>query len=633
MTKKIFSMFFIFALVICGCAPDADGTSTINEYESSGPTIDENGASSITDPLNDKSVEEILSSMTLDQKIGQMLMLSIRSWDDSPVNSTIPSDLQEMISKYYVGNIILFAENFSTVEDTVKLTSSLQNALDINIPMFISVDQEGGNVVRLSEGCSLPGNMALGAIGLEESSYTAGVITGKQLYALGVNTNFAPSLDVNNNPQNPVINIRSFSEDPTIVASLGSAMISGIQSQNVSACAKHFPGHGDTQTDSHVGLPTIYKTLEELQSTELIPFQSAIDSGIDMIMTGHIQFPQIEHKKINDIFVPATLSQKIITEILKEEMGFDGVVVTDSLQMDAISQNFSTEEGAILSIAAGADILLMPLSVLNAGETEKLEALIASIKNAVETNRISEERINDAVTRILKVKKTRNLWEVSKVNIEEKISSSLSVIGNAEDKATERELASKAITVLENKTGELFSSLSQNGNVLFCVPSESIKTNVEFAIERLKKENSFDLNYNVRIYDQEKSTKGLDVTSFDGVIVFTDTTSSWKVSGAVEIYDKARLKGVPVGVVSCRLPYDASLFTAADCLLVCYCPKGDAPQNETSAFGVNIPAAIEVIFGVSQGEGKLPVTIFKTSSNGTIDFNTVIYPLGFSQMG
>jgi beta-N-acetylhexosaminidase len=638
MHKRIISLLLFIVLIISGCASGTDSSNgnssdvSDNIWDNSLETSKDNEIQSENNSSADNSqseIDEILSSMTTKEKIGQMIMLSIRSWEDKPISTTIPSGVEKMISKYSIGNIILFAENFTTVEDTVKLTHSLQNALDSDIPMFISVDQEGGNVVRLSNGCSLPGNMALGAIGTEEAAYKAGVITGEQLGALGVNMNLSPTLDVNNNPSNPVINIRSFSENPELVAKLGVSMIKGINSGNVASCLKHFPGHGDTETDSHYGLPSINKSLEEIKNMELIPFAAAINNDVDAIMTAHIQFPQIETEKVNGLVLPATLSKKIITNLLKEEMGFDGIVITDSMHMEAIVSYFSPKDAAIMAINAGVDILLMPANVLSAYDYDKLSEIIDGIYGAVNKGEISKERIDDAVRRILTVKLKRNLWEYEKLSLDEKIEKALTVVGNAEAKKTERDLAAKAVTVLENKTENMFADLV-NGKTLFCVPSRSIKNNVEFAVERLKSEGKLNISYDINVYSGRNGEKNPSLSGYDSVIILTDTSSTWETETPLGIYQKSMQKNIKTAVISCRLPYDAVLFKDATCLMACYCPKGDAPQTETSTFGVNIPGAIEVLFGISKGEGKLPVTLYDVTPKGIINKNTVVYPYGYN---
>ena len=305
---------------------------------------------------NEEKAREIVADMTLEEKIGQKLMLSFRSgWtmrDGTSVSAvtTINDEIYDIIGTYDIGSVILFAANFdpdATVN--VELTDGLQRAamdesLGKNaIPLMLGADQEGGIVYRLTGGTALPGNMALGASGDTDNAVMAGEIIGSELSAVGVNANFAPDADVNNNANNPVIGLRSFSSDPQIAAEFTSAYIAGVQKQNVATSAKHFPGHGNVSTDSHTGLPSIDSTKEELYATELVPFQAAIDAGTDMIMTAHIQFPNIVteqlYSSLQDEWMspPATMSREILTDLLRGEMGFDGVIVTDSMTMDGVA--------------------------------------------------------------------------------------------------------------------------------------------------------------------------------------------------------------------------------------------------------------------------------------------------------
>lgn len=332
--------------------------------------------SNVDAATNADKAKELVSKMTLEEKIGQKMMLSFRSgWtmkDGTKIASVqnINDEIYELIGKYDIGSVILFAANFNAdATVNVELTDGLQRAAmdkDLgknNIPLLIAADQEGGIVYRLTGGTALPGNMALGATNNTENAVKAGEIIGSELSAVGVNTNFAPVADVNNNPNNPVIGLRSFSSNPQLAAKFTAAYIEGIQNKNVATTAKHFPGHGNVATDSHTGLPSISSTKEELYQTELVPFQAAIDSGTDMIMTAHIQFPNVvteqiySDKKGELMSPPATLSREILTDLLRDEMNFDGVIVTDSMTMQGVANYFDVNERNLLAVKAGVDIL------------------------------------------------------------------------------------------------------------------------------------------------------------------------------------------------------------------------------------------------------------------------------------
>lgn len=264
--------------------------------------------------------------------------------------------------------------------------------------MWIAIDQEGGMVARIDHKrvSRIPGNMALGATGNPDYSYGVSRVSAEELLQLGINMNFAPCLDVNNNARNPVIGVRSFGEDPERVAEHGVAVIKAFQEKGLSAAAKHFPGHGDTNVDSHMGLATVEHDLDRLQQVELKPFIEAIRAGVDVIMTAHVIFPAIEPERI-----PATLSRSVLTGLLREDLAYDGIIVTDCLEMHAIAKFFGIGEGAVNAIEAGADVVLVSHTL-----NDQIEA-IEAVKHAVRTGRISEKTIDAAVTRILALKNKR----------------------------------------------------------------------------------------------------------------------------------------------------------------------------------------------------------------------------------
>jgi beta-N-acetylhexosaminidase len=285
-------------------------------------------------------------TLTLEEKIGQLIVFG---FDALKLND----HAIDMITKYKVGNVILFARNIRTPKQLLKLNQSLQqlSIKTTGIPLLITIDQEGGMVTRIkNQATFFPGAMTISASDHIENSYLVGKLMGSELHHLGVNMNLAPTLDINNNPFNPVIGVRSYSDDPSRVAAYGVEFIKGLQ-EHVIATAKHFPGHGDTTVDSHLSLPTINKTLDELRELELVPFKEAIDNGLKAIMTTHIDFPKITEGK------PATLSKKILTDVLRTELNFKGLIITDCMQMQAIQQTYTTKKGSLLAIEAGANLV------------------------------------------------------------------------------------------------------------------------------------------------------------------------------------------------------------------------------------------------------------------------------------
>ncbi|HIW35205.1 MAG TPA: beta-N-acetylhexosaminidase [Candidatus Paenibacillus intestinavium] len=330
-----------------------------------------------------------ISQLTVKQKIGQLLMVGFEG-------RTIPSHVERLFRDYHIGSIIYFRRNVGKTTQIKQLCDDLQQLSSqySSIPLSIAIDQEGGMVARIDQDITvMPGQMTIGATGNATHAYDAGAISGMEMAQLGITVNFAPVLDVNNNAQNPVIGIRSFGENAELVALFGTQMINGYQDMGVSACAKHFPGHGDTTADSHYELPSVAHNLERIHAIELVPFKAAINANVDMIMTAHVQFPALEPSG-----KPATLSYHVLTELLREKLAFNGVIVTDCLEMNAISQGVGVGAGAVEAFKAGADLILV------SHRLERQLAAFDALEAAIESGEISEERLNQSVERILKLK-------------------------------------------------------------------------------------------------------------------------------------------------------------------------------------------------------------------------------------
>ncbi|WP_405157523.1 beta-N-acetylhexosaminidase [Paenibacillus sp. FSL H8-0283] len=334
-----------------------------------------------------------LNDLTLGQKVGQLLMCGFHS-------QHADGQITRLIRDYHVGGVIYFRRNVESVDQLTRLSAELQEmAAEAGaLPLMISVDQEGGMVARIDqEGMTqVPGNMALGATGNAEYTLECAQILGRELKNIGIDMNLAPVVDVNNNPLNPVIGVRSYGEHAESVAAHGVAAITGYQSQGIAATAKHFPGHGDTAVDSHLGMVTVPHDRNRLEQMELLPFRKAIEAGVDAIMTAHVMFPSIEPEPI-----PATLSYKVLTGLLREEMGFEGIIITDCLEMHAISKPYGVAEAAVRAVEAGADLILVSHTLQD--QVAALEAIV----EAVRTGRISEEVIHQAVERIMTWKRKR----------------------------------------------------------------------------------------------------------------------------------------------------------------------------------------------------------------------------------
>jgi beta-N-acetylhexosaminidase len=323
--------------------------------------------------------------MTLKQKIGQCCLFGFEGL-------VPPSTLEIFIREWGLGGVILLGGNLRDPRQILDLTRTLQ-AWAPGPPLFIAVDQEGGRVLRLKPPFTqFPPVARLGALNSERFSAEVGRVIGRELKAVGINVDFAPVLDVHTNPENPVIGDRAFASDPDVVARMGIAFFQGLQAEGVLATGKHFPGHGDTSTDSHLELPVARQPLDRLKGVELYPFRRAIEAGLQMLMTAHVLYPAL------DPDLPATLSPAILTRLLREEMGFQGIVVSDDLTMEAIAAHWSPQEAACRFFEAGGDLLLS----VQAPKVQ--QSLLNGLMDAVRFKRLTEERIEASVARILKVK-------------------------------------------------------------------------------------------------------------------------------------------------------------------------------------------------------------------------------------
>jgi beta-N-acetylhexosaminidase len=338
------------------------------------------------------------AGMTLEEQIGQVLAAGF--------HSTTPSqDIIDLIQNHHVGNIILFKRNIQSAQQVLELTHSLQRIAKEaghRHPLLIMIDQENGMVRRLGQATTLfPGNMALGAIGSETIAYDIALAAGRELQALGINMNLAPVVDVNNNPANPVIGVRSFGEDPCCVARLGTAMVQGYRAAGVITTLKHFPGHGDTTTDSHLALPVIPYTMERLEAVELAPFKSAIKAGADSVMIAHLYLPYLMRGNM----LPSTVSHTVVTELLRKKLDFEGLIISDCMEMQALVDTVGTEQGAVKALQAGIDLVLVSHC------HSRQRGSIKAIQAAVEDGTLSADKICQAAERILQLKARFLSWD------------------------------------------------------------------------------------------------------------------------------------------------------------------------------------------------------------------------------
>jgi beta-N-acetylhexosaminidase len=340
-----------------------------------------------------RKAEQKLAKMSLDEKIGTMIIAGVEG--TNPTNKT-----KWMIQDQHVGGIIFYKNNIKSQEQFVSYVNALKKWNQQNpSPLFISIDEEGGKVSRLPGIKKIPTAMSIGEKQDLAYAQNIGTYIGNASKSMGINMDYAPVLDINSNPNNPVIGDRSYGTTSKQVSDVGRAVMKGIQSTGIIPVIKHFPGHGDTSIDSHLNLPIVYKSLKQLQSFEWKPFEDAIHEGADAVMVAHILFPKMDDK------YPASLSPTIITDQLRNTIGFQGVVITDDLTMGAISQNYKIDKAAVHAVQAGSDILLI------AHGYDNVSNVVSALKTSINNGEITEDRINESVLRILMLKEKYNLTD------------------------------------------------------------------------------------------------------------------------------------------------------------------------------------------------------------------------------
>jgi beta-N-acetylhexosaminidase len=414
--KIIIAIILALSLALAGCSireQDEKPDNSAGEQKLSEPELTSQKGVQQEEKKIDP-IEEQIKDMTLNEKIGQMVMVGLDGY-------AIDDSARMMIESYYVGGFVLFGHNIKSSEQLLNLINSLKKSNSKNkTPLFLSVDEEGGRVSRMpDEFKKLPANKTIAKVNSVEFSYKIGSILAEEVKSFGFNMNFAPVLDINSNPQNPVIGDRSFGSDEKIVSELGVQTMKGIQAGGVISVIKHFPGHGDTSIDSHVNLPFLDNDMDRLKSFELVPFKGAIQNQADAVMVAHILLNKIDPQN------PASISKIIITDLLRKQLNFNGLIITDDMTMGAIVKNYDIGDASVKSINAGSDIVLVCHGYDNG------IAAIDALKKAVQNGIISEDRINESVYRILKLKHRYRLTNsiIDSIDIE-KINNRISQVLN-----------------------------------------------------------------------------------------------------------------------------------------------------------------------------------------------------------
>ncbi|WP_251034816.1 beta-N-acetylhexosaminidase [Paenibacillus polymyxa] len=409
--KPLHMMCLLLGIVLilsaCGQAQKPSSATDSNTGSNAGSNSGQSSSSpeqNTTPPQEEvpeevDSVQEQLRSLTLEEKIGQMILAGVQG-------TTLDDQAKQMITDQKVGGIIFYANNVSTLEGTAKFVQSIKEANRSNpVPIFMSVDQEGGKVSRMPETVeSIPSSRKVGETKDSALAETMGELLARQVQLAGFNVDFAPVLDVNSNPKNPVIGDRSFGSSAELVSRMGIAEMKGLRSEGIIPVVKHFPGHGDTSVDSHLDLPVVNKTEKQLAELEWIPFQAAVKEQVEAVMVAHILFPKLDPDH------PASLSDVIIGEHLRGKFNYDGVVITDDLSMGAIAKNFKLDEAALATVKAGSDILLVAHSY------ESAKTIFDTLISAVKSGKITESRIDESVYRILALKQQYKLSDDQKAS-------------------------------------------------------------------------------------------------------------------------------------------------------------------------------------------------------------------------
>ncbi|MFH8405092.1 glycoside hydrolase family 3 protein [Streptomyces sp. NPDC018019] len=571
-------------------------------------------ATGVADADAHNRAARLISRMNLEEKVGQLFVMRVYGHSatapdpaDAEANRKEMgvSNAAELIAKYHLGGIIYFgwAHNTREPHQIADLSNGIQRAAAaqrIPVPLLISVDQEHGIVARIGAPATLfPGAMALGAGGSREDARTAGRIAGEELYAMGIRQNYAPVADVNVNAANPVIGVRSFGSDPHAVARLVTAQVRGYRSAGVAATAKHFPGHGDTDTDSHVGLPYIRHTAEEWERLDAPPFRAAIEAGIDSIMTAHIVVPAFDASED-----PATLSRPILTGILRERLGYDGVVVTDSLGMQGVRTKYGDGRVAVLALKAGVDQLLNPPDIA---------AAYAGVLKAVRTGELTERAIDEKLLRILRLKERRGLF-VDPYTTQRAVDRT---VGTRRHLATADRVADRTTTLLVNDGGLLPLSRRAQRRLLVAGVDPASPSGTGGPPTKVLAETFRQLGFTATALPTGASPtrEQIDqaVTALgqrDAVVVATyNVTAS---SSQRTLVDALLATGKPVVQLAVRNPYD-----------IAHLPRVRAGLAAYSWTDVELRAAARVIAGRRDPEGRLPVPVMHADTPGK-----VLYPVG-----
>jgi len=537
-------------------------------------------------------VEQTLQNLSLEEKLGQLVMIHYYG-GFTHTDSESYRELLRRIETQHIGGIVVstrpgaLGTELSQVYPTAVLTNQLQRRA--KVPLLVAADFERGTAMRIAEGTSFPYAMAVAAGGDPRDAYEMARITAIEARAVGVHWNFAPVADVNSNPQNPIINTRSFGEDPRRVAEYVAAFIRGSEENGVLATAKHFPGHGDSSEDSHIGLPVIWGDRARLEQVELVPFRAAIAAGVSTIMTGHLAVPAFEP----DPELPATMSRRILSDLLRGELGFRGLIVTDALTMGGVTARYAPGDVAVRALEAGADVLLVP---------PVPDAALLGLRRAVEQGRLSQARIDESVRRILTAKARLGLHRQREVNV----NALNEIFGRPEFRTRAQEIADRGITLLRNRLGLLPLDATQPLRALLVavagdpdpLPANVLEQEIRWRVDRLQVVRT-DTRWvpvsNVKLPPSDS----YDVAIAALFVRLADRKGHVSLPPEqIAFVNELLGAGKPVVVAAFGSPYVVERFPNADTWLAAF-----------STHGVAQAAVARALFGQITIGGKLPVTV------------------------
>lgn len=523
-----------------------------------------------------------MTNLFADQGIGQKLMLAFEGFE-------APIRILETLKCREVGGFTLFRHwNVESPAQVGALTESLQAAAAEagRAPLLIAADQEGGQFVALGEETTrFPGNMALGATRDLDLARRVGYAQGRELAAMGVNVNYGPVCDVNTNPHNPSVGARAFGDDPTLVADLAAALIAGLQAVGVAATAKHFPGNGDSGVDPHYGVPVLPHGRERLEQVEFPPFQAAIRAGARLMMTAHVGVPALT----SDETLPATLSRTLMHDLLREEMGFRGVLISDAFNMKAISQGAGQLVDAIVAVRAGVDLLLLP------ADAEVQERIYEGLRLADSRGLVEDHHLRPSLDRVLALKH----WVASHAQPD------LDVIGCPEHRQLEHEVAQRAVTLVRNRAGLLPLRLPADAAVAAIMPEPKDLTPADTSslVQPTLAQSMRAYHPRVEEFIMGHPPTAAEIAAlkeraaeYDLLVV--GTMSAHLQPEQAALVQELLATGVPLIASAMRTPYDLLAYPQADSYVCTYSIQPCAMEALVAALWGDIPF-----------RGRLPVTI------------------------